>query len=147
MSQVSKNKLSNQIYERIFSLFPQFLYRMTSKGRQIELVDTFFTHTEQVVFAKRIAIALMIVKGYTYREISSKIKVSTGTIRNIADLLRIHDAVIKKELHNIAKEDIFKEFLGEINYQISKILPPKGGNWSTWRLKIEKSKKESEIKL
>lgn len=144
MSQVSKNKLNSKIYERIFTLFPQFIYRMTSKGKQIELVDAFFTHTEKTIFAKRIAIAFMLVKGYDYRQISSKIKVSTGTIANIADALKVHGDIVVKELESIAKEDSFVEFLNSIGYQISTILPPKGGNWSTWRGKLEKERRDSE---
>jgi len=144
MSQVSKYKLSNKVYERIFSLFPQFLYKMTSKGKQRDLVDAFFTRTEKIVFAKRITIAFMLVKGYSYRQISQKIKVSTSTILKIADSLKSHSDSITKELQVISADDSFKEFLGSIGYSINKILPPRGGNWSAWRRRIEKEKKLSE---
>lgn len=147
MAQVSKNKVNNKVYERIFSLFPQFLYRMTSKGKQGELVNAFFTSTEKVVFAKRIAIAFMLVKGYDYRQISTKIKVSTSTIGRIANVIKSNDVSIKAELGAIASEDAFVEFLSAIDYQIAKLLPPKGGNWSSWRGKIEKEKRDSEIPI
>lgn len=147
MSQVSKNQLSNKIYEKIFLLFPQFLYRMTSKGKQSELVDTFFTRTEKIVFAKRIAIAFMLVKGYSYRIISQKIKVSTSTIIKIADAIKSNNKTVTKELELIAREDSFIEFLNNIGYNLIKMLPPKGGNWSTWRGRIERDKRESEIPI
>lgn len=144
MSQVSKYKLNKKVYEKIFSLFPQFLYRMTSKGKQNALVSAFFTNTEKIVFAKRIAIAFMLVKGYKYDQIVSKIKVSHGTVAKMADALKVHGDTVIKELENIAREDSFVEFLNSIGYQISTMLPPKGGNWSTWRGKLEKERRDSE---
>lgn len=145
MSQVSKYQLSNKIYTKIFSLFPKFLYRMTTKGKQSELVDAFFTRTEKVVIAKRVAIAFMLVKGYKYDQIVGKIKVSHGTVAKIADSLKSHDGSIAQELGKISKEESFIEFLDAIGYQVSKLLPPKGGNWSAWRGRIEKEKRDSEI--
>lgn len=144
MSQVSRHQLNNRVYDKIFSLYPQFLHRMTSRGKQVEFVEAFFTRTEKIVIAKRIAIAFMLVKGYQYHEIRSKIKVSTGSIANIADILKVNGNTIIQELNMIAKEDAFKEFLGTIDYNLSKILPPKGVNWSAWRSRIEREKDKSE---
>ncbi len=144
MSQVSKYQLSNKIYTKIFSLFPQFLYRMTSHGKQAELVDAFFTRTEKVVIAKRVAIAFMLVKGYKYDQIVGKLKVSHGTVAKIADSLKSHSDSVTQELGSIAKEDSFTDFLNAIGYQASKLLPPKGGNWSDWRGRIEQEKKDAE---
>lgn len=118
---------------------------MTSKGKQNELVDAFFTRTEKIVIAKRIAIGFMLVKGYKYDQIVSKIKVSHGTIAKIADSLKNHSEAITKELEGIAKEDAFTQFLDAIGYQVAKLIPPKGRNWSVWRGRIEKEKRESEI--
>lgn len=144
MSQVSKYQLSNKVYAKIFTLFPQFLYRMTSRGKQSELIDAFFTRTEKIVIAKRVAIAFLLVKGYTYDKIVGKIKVSHGTVAKIADSLKTNDKSLIKELDSIAKEDAFMEFLNAVGYQVSKLLPPKGGNWSSWRGRIEKDRRESE---
>ena len=144
MSQVSKNKLNDKVYEKIFSLFPKFLYRMTSQGKQSELIDSFFTRTEKIILAKRVAIAFMLVKGYDYRQISSRIKVSTSTILKVADTLKSHPTSVKKELELIATEDAFVEFLGSIGYQVSKILPPKSGNWSAWRGRIEQENRDTK---
>lgn len=143
MSQVSKYQLSNKVYAKIFTLFPQFLYRMTTRGKQSELIDAFFTRTEKIVIAKRVAIAFLLVKGYTYDKIVGKIKVSHGTVAKIADSLKANDKSLIKELDNIAKEDAFIEFLNAVGYQVAKLLPPKGGNWSSWRGRIEKEKRDS----
>jgi Trp operon repressor len=145
MSQVSKNQLNNKIYEQIFLLFPKFLYRMSKQGHENDLINAFFTHTEKIVFAKRIAIAFMLNKGYNYRTISHKIKVSTSTILRVADSLKENSATIKQELNLIASEDAFVNFLNNLGYQMSKLLPPKGRNWSSWRKNIEKEQRSLEI--
>lgn len=147
MSQVSKNKLSNKVYEKIFSLFPKFLYRMTSRGKQSELIDSFFTRTEKIVLAKRIAIAFMLVKGYEYRQISSRIKVSTSTILKVSEALKNNPTSVRKELELIASEDAFVEFLDSIGYLLAKALPPKGGNWSSWRGRIEKERSDTKSSI
>ncbi len=144
MSQVSKYKLSDKVYNKIFSLFPQFLYRMINIGKQESLVNTFFTNTEKIVIAKRVAIAFMLVKGYTYDFIVDKLKVSHGTVARIANEIKASDPIVPKELEKIAKEDKFVEFLNAIGYQVSSILPPKGGDWASWRRNLEEEKSNSE---
>ena len=144
MSQVSRYKLDNRVYQKIFALFPQFLYRMTRSGQQNELVEAFLTRTEKIVIAKRIAIAFMLVKDYKYDEIVHKIKVSHGTVAKIADSLKLHENIIVKELQNISREDSFIQFLNSIGYQASRILPPKGRSWSRWRGQLEKEKQSSK---
>lgn len=144
MSQVSKYKLNNKVYEKIFSLFPQFLHRMTKNNQDHLLFDTFFTRTERIVVAKRIAIAFMLVKGYSYNQIVSLIKVSHGTIAKIADSLSTHDQIIIKELERMSANETFIEFLDTIGYNLAKLLPPKGANWSKWRGALEKSHRDSK---
>ena len=137
MTQVSKNKLNKQVYEKIFSLFPQFLGRLSKQGYANIAINTLFSSTERVMIAKRIAVAFMLVKGYGYHEISSKLKVSFGTIAKIADITKQADKKFVAELQIISQEDQFVEFLKAIGYKIAVMLPPKGGNWSVWRKNID----------
>lgn len=143
MSQVSKHKLNPQTYAKIFSLFPQFLNRLSRKGKEQILINALFSQTEQTVIAKRIAIAFMLTKGYTYHQIMSQIKVSLGTVAKIAALTKNADEIFAKELQSIAKEEQFVGFLNTIGYKLETALPPKGGNWSAWRRKIEEAKRNS----
>lgn len=147
MSQVSKNQLNSKIYTRIFSLFPQFLSRMINRGKLNIFVDEFFSSTEKIVIAKRVAIAYLLVKGYTYDIICSKLKVSHGTVAKVSTLLHANDRSIISELESMAKEEVFIEFINAIGYQVETLLPPKGRNWSKWRSQIEKEKDNSEIVL
>lgn len=144
MTQVSKHKLNQQVYNKIFSLFPQFLGRLSRKGQESMVIDVLFSRVEQTMIAKRIAISFMLIKGYTYDQISSKLKVSYGTIGKIAEMTKKADVQFTDELQKISKEDAFFDFLNAIGYKLTVMLPPKSGNWSTWRRDIEKNKTEGE---
>lgn len=144
MSQVSKHKLNQKIYDKIFTLFPQLLSRLSSKGHASIAINALFSTTEKTMIAKRIATAFMLVKGYTYSQINSKIRVSYGTIGKIAELTKNADSNFVKELQLMATEQAFSEFLDAIGYKVALLLPPKGGNWSVWRRNIEQTRRQSE---
>lgn len=144
MSQVSKHQLNPQVFAKIFSLFPQFLGRLSSQGHASIVINALFSTTEKTMIAKRIATALMLVKGCTYEQIKDKLCISNGTIGKIAEITKNADSKFTKELQSIAKEQAFGEFLDAIGYKLSVLLPPKGRNWSTWRRKIEEDRRESE---
>jgi len=94
------------------------------------------------MLAKRIAIAFMLIKGYTYQQIVDKLKVSWGTVGKMSELIKTSDPTFTKELEKMAKQDAFSDFLNSIDYSISKSVPPKGGNWSAWRRRIEDDKRK-----
>ena len=144
MSQVSKYKLNHKVYEKIFSLFPQFLGRLSRQGRAQVVVNTLFSMTERTMIAKRLATAFMLVKGYTYEQIKEKLHISSGTIGKIAEITKSADSHFVNELQLIAKEQAFGEFLEVIGYKLSLLIPPKGRNWSTWRRNIEADRRKAE---
>lgn len=144
MTQVSKHRLNQSVYNKIFSLFPQFLGKLSRQGHALVVVNALFSSTEKTMIAKRIAIAFMLVKGYSYEMISDKLKVSYGTVAKIAELTKNADSHFVTELHKIATEDAFGDFLNTIGYKIAVALPPKGGNWSQWRRDIEHQRKSRE---
>lgn len=144
MSQVSKHKLNQKVFDKIFSLFPQLLGRLSRKGDESLIINTLFSTTERTMIAKRIATAFMLTKGYTYEQIKEKLCISFSTIGKIAEITKTADSKFTKELQLIAKEQAFGEFLDAIGYKLSLVLPPKGGNWSVWRRNIEEDRRRSE---
>lgn len=143
MSQVSKHKLNQNIYDNIFTLFPKFVSRLSNQGKAPVAINTIFSSTERTMFAKRLAASFMLIEGYTYDQIKSKLCISNGTIGKMAEITKNADSAFVLELHKIAKEQAFSEFLESIGYKIAVALPPKGGNWSTWRKNIEEKHRKS----
>ncbi|MEI6690139.1 MAG: Trp family transcriptional regulator [bacterium] len=144
MSQVSKRKIDQKVYDKLFSLLPEFMGRLSRNNHQQDFVNTLFYTTEKTMIAKRLAIAFMLTKEYTYSQMISKLKVSQGTVAKVAEMVGNADKSFISELQNISKEQQFVDFLELIGYKIETMLPPKGGNWSVWRRRIEKDKQKSE---
>ena len=86
MPKVSKNRLPEKVYTKIFTLLPEMIYACGSANKADSFVKTLFSYSEQTMIAKRISILLMLAKGKSYGIISEKLKVSQGTIAKMAEI-------------------------------------------------------------
>lgn len=112
MSQVSKYPVSKEIYERIFDLLLETITKLNTKNQVSSFFDEFLTPTEHVMFAKRLAIGLLLAKNYKYREISTILRVSKGTIGTIAIRYRYGKAVKNAVVHILRSEQMEAFWLG-----------------------------------
>lgn len=96
------------------------------------------------MIAKRLAIILMLSKGQSYNHISITLKVSQGTIAKMAEAMSLADSQFLKEFEKVARSDAASDFWNELGYKIETLLPPKGGDWSSWRSRMIREKIEGE---
>ncbi len=142
MTLISKYKLGGDTLERTFELFVQTLLNIPDKETTKNFIDGFFTPTEKIVFAKRMAIYVMLAKGNSYESIRTTLKVSPPTIaRASAHLKYSHD--LDRVIQTILTKDSFKLILEEIASVFD--VPGKGRSLSglaeTKRKRIEKISK------
>lgn len=113
MPQLSRFPMSNKIKEEIISSLCWLIANFNSEKEVYKFLDDFLSKTEKLMLAKRLAIALMIEKGYSYFEIRDTLKVSTSTILRISHWLDksgegykigISKLRKKEKLHNFWKE-------------------------------------------
>ena len=105
MTQISKHKLQGDTLERTFELFIQTLQNIKDKETIKNFINGFFTPTEKIIFAKRIAIYVMIAKGNSYESIKSTLKVSPPTIARASSRLNYsHD--LDKIIKSILTRDV-----------------------------------------
>ncbi len=83
MPQVSKIPIKKDIEIKIRRAFSQSLAKISSESEMEKYIFDLFTPTERVMLAKRLAIAALLVKGLTYKEISQKLRVSTSTVARV----------------------------------------------------------------
>lgn len=87
MTQVSKRQLGRQMEELVYGTFWETAARLNKK----EEVDLFFTDlfttAERVNFIKRLSIAVLLNKGYDWRQICDLLKVSPNTIAKVSGRL------------------------------------------------------------
>ena len=69
MSQVSKYPVRKDVYEEIFETLLETIAGLTTKKDVSAFFNEFLTPTERIMFAKRLAVGLLIAKGYDYKDI------------------------------------------------------------------------------
>lgn len=83
MAQVSKYMMSEKIKREINEIFLETFALLYKKEDIINFLEDFFSPTERIVLSKRITIALMLKKGYSYEMIKKLIKVSQPTVADV----------------------------------------------------------------
>jgi uncharacterized protein YerC len=77
MPHVSKNKIS----EKVMSKIKKDLISVISKPvNKKTIIEDIFTETEYIMIAKRLAIIILITKGFSKYRISKNLKVSISTV-------------------------------------------------------------------
>lgn len=113
MSQVSKRILPKQIAESLLQNLWESFASINNTNEAKIFIEDFLSPTEKVMFAKRIAIAILLKKNYDFRSISSLLKVSTTTINNIYKLINLksksYNLLVEKYNRKKATKELFQE--------------------------------------
>ena len=147
MAQVSKVPVRKEVYLRAFEIYVSTISRLRDKEDIVVFLNEFFTPTEKVMFVKRFVIPLLYEKGYTYREISSILKVSTGTINRIVIFYASSDK-FRKLISQIMKEEKMQKFLldfGEIIASAAGAGGAKASSWFALKKEIKRKKAEKDV--
>ncbi len=132
MSQVSKYPLAKDIEKRVFEVFVDSLAIVRSTSQVNALVNDLFSQTERIMLAKRISIAMLLLKKYDQRAIAKILKVSLGTVNRVSMALQRGNGYTSI-LNVIMRNEKFMEYLDEIDDKLADFMPPVGRNWSRWR--------------
>lgn len=84
MTQISKKKLASEFETEVYDIFWSTISRFTKKNEITLFFSELFTANEKINFAKRLAIAILLWKGFDWRSIRDLLKVSEGTIAKIS---------------------------------------------------------------
>ncbi|KKR87218.1 hypothetical protein A2875_04925 [Candidatus Gottesmanbacteria bacterium RIFCSPHIGHO2_01_FULL_46_14] len=145
MAQVSNRRVSSIVEKRIFDLFFHTIAELNNESDVSAFLEDFLTPTERIVLAKRLSIALMLVKGFDYRTIQSTLKVSFPTVSSVSVWVKYRGRGYQKILERILRQEKFSDILDKVDETIGKVLlpvPPKGSDWSAWRRRQTQKKQE-----
>lgn len=109
MAQLSTQYIKPEIKGKLNSLLIDCIGRCSNSTLAADLVNDLLTTTEKVMLAKRIGIALMLLKKVGAREIAKTLKVSSPTIYKVKIWLEIKGSGYRTLLESIVKEDEAKE--------------------------------------
>lgn len=146
MTQVSKYPISKEVYERCWEIFVKTLVGIRNSNDATLFINDLLTPTERIMIVKRLAIAVLLIQGYEYREIIKLLRVSFGTIALVKLSLEYGNGGYKKAINKILKDEKLKEILNKTAQML--IAPGTVGKGSgTWRyLKQELEKKSKDQK-
>jgi uncharacterized protein YerC len=145
MTMVSRYKLDKISNERIHDLFYRTLTSFKNKDQLCDFLQEFFTPTERTMFAKRLAIAILLAKDWNFRSISKFLKVSTRTILSMNYWISHMEANLKKQVMKIIDDEKNEAFWAKIGYGLDLMtMHTKGTNWGENRRRIEQEKRKHE---
>ncbi|KKR73183.1 MAG: hypothetical protein UU16_C0028G0005 [Candidatus Woesebacteria bacterium GW2011_GWA2_40_7] len=127
-------------------LFVSTLANQTNNKKLSEFFDDFFSPTEKIMFAKRLAAAVLLAKNHDYQSIHEILRISPPTIAKLSLKIKYGGEGLKPVI-----EDIFKKEANQIVWkEIESLfdLPTKGNIKSPERFKrnLKREQKIREIK-
>ena len=138
MSQVSRHKVTPELMDRLTQVLIEVLGATNNTRSGLLFTNLLLTSVERIMLAKRVAIALLIRRGYTYDFVMNTLNVSKGTVARIAEIIKTNDTKSLETIDRLIRAKQVSATLGKLEYQMNLLLPPKGRNWSTWRSNLEK---------
>lgn len=136
MTQISKRFLQKQVEGRILDLLWTSLSSISQKEKVALFLDDLLTPTEKIMIAKRLAIAFMLMKGYSYPTINSMLKVTDTTIWNVKTNLSYRGQGYKTAIEQIMSKEKWEKFWDDLDHFLTMTIPPRPGtNWKEVRRK------------
>src|SRR3989344_447704 len=133
MTQVSKYPLRKEIKERVYEVFAESLAMVKTKNQVDKLINDLLSPTERTMLAKRLSIALLLMKQYDQRAITNILKVSLGTVSRVSRSLQTGSGGYGMVVSTLIKDEKLHDFLQKLDDALANLLPPPGRNWSNWR--------------
>lgn len=123
MSQVSKINLEGIIQKELYDEFSWIVSELKNTQEVENFFSELLTKTEKIMLTKRLAIAVLLVKGYTYRNIRQVLRVSFPTIRSVQFWLDHGRGGYKKAVEKIISRREILAFLEMVDKLIDKVIP------------------------
>ena len=144
MNHISKKKLEDSTLDKIQDKFIATITNLKSSKVGDSFLKEFFTETEKILFAKRLAVIIMLNNDFSYYRINKILKVSTSTSK------RMHEKLLFGDYNSILK--VFKKrrdreiFWNELDVLIRVGMPPMGrGRWKYLYSQTEDLQKKNNI--
>ena len=110
MSQISQRKMDENIQAMMFQMFLGSFSKCKDQGEVANYLGDILTETEAIVLAKRLAIALMLTKGYNYNQICDLLKVTPPTISKVKTWLSMKGDGFRTVLSAVIEDPDTQEF-------------------------------------
>jgi len=140
MPHISKKELKKEHFDKLYTEFMRSFERSFKKGDTKYVFNEFFTKTERIMFAKRLAVIALLSRNASIFTISDALSMSPSTIEKMSlkHEYKNYDHIIKSAL---GKKDIWD--ILELIFTVGDIMPPRVGK-DRWK-KLNKSLYDSNL--
>lgn len=144
MPRVSRYKLKQEEFEKIYQLFFEIVSKGQSRDEFASIMDGILTHEERVMIAKRVAVLYLLGWEVGQVEIAKKLHMSTATVNHYATLSKITNSSITKVINRLKANrqivDLFKDLFADLFIQPGL----KRGHWDLyWNDQKRRGKKRT----
>lgn len=122
MPQVSRRPIDKNLEQRMYELLWGAIAKLDKKESVSEFLKDILTPTERVMIAKRLAMALLLARGWDQEAISRYLKVSTATVQTIKRVLATGALGYKKVILQIEKDENWGQMWLGLNQALEEIL-------------------------
>ena len=131
MPHVSKKKLKKKIFIKIGEQLSDTIAKANSARELRWVFKELITPTERIMLAKRLAIMLMLEKGYSFNIIQRTLKVTPQTIVRFWKITK--QSSYKPVIKEISANKTKSSFWQELEELILLGMPPRGRQWQLMR--------------
>ena len=129
MTQVSKYKLDKYLEIELSKQFWYYLGAINNHQKSFEFFSDFLTNTEKIMFIKRFAVAILVVRDKPAIDIKRSLHVSNSTICSVSAWLKNAKPETQKLLQKISKEKNWEMAFDKIDEILDNIPPRRGTDW------------------
>ena len=114
MAQVSRRPVDRKVEARMYEILWQSLAKLDQQDKVGRFLKDLLTPTERVMVAKRLAIAILLNKGWGQESIDKTLKVSGATIQSIRRILSDSGEGYRQVIEQLSRDESWEETMGEI---------------------------------
>lgn len=143
MVNISSQKLPDKLLNKIYQLLLYLLKKGGNRDDFFIIMNEFFTYKEKILFAKRITIIYLLLKGISQKNICEILNVSSGTVSKYGLYLTNKKLRLIKILKGkVTKEKVF-ETIDDI---LADFIIQPGIKTGHWQLYWDHKKRKDRLK-
>ncbi|MFY9462259.1 MAG: Trp family transcriptional regulator [Candidatus Sungiibacteriota bacterium] len=136
MPHISKQKLDKEVLRSINDRLVDILADITLKEDIHDFINDLLTRTERIMLAKRLAIVVMLHKGYPFGVIRRTLKVSESTISAMRDRTDRGGKGFEKALRRLEKDKRLEKFIANLDRIIRLFAMPPIAGKGRWKFLV-----------
>ena len=144
MAQISKYPIHKSVEKRMFEIFTSTISSLKNPEDIEDFLHDFLSPVEKIMLSKRLAIAILLAKDYSYPSIRQILRVTPTTISAVSLSLKYSGKGYRKMVEKILSDEKKDNFWQKIEDVLAKIPKAKGSDWSYQRKIYEKKKRAKQ---